>query len=76
MLKFQGSVQKEVEFPVMIEKKGNIQSWSFAFSGISKGKMINLKIPGFFKKVCPPMLRNQSSVDEIFCIAKIKSILK
>ena len=36
----------------------NFQGWSFLFSGISKSKVINLKIPGFFSKSCifkPPV---------------------
>ena len=32
----------------------NIQRWSFVFSRISKGKVKNLKVTGFFlKKLCP-----------------------
>ena len=59
----------------------NIQRWSFAFSRISKG-LANPKMRRFdffwnstFRRRCLHMLRNQSMVHEIFCFAKIKSLL-
>ena len=59
--KFQGSFKKEVEFRERWSRKNhvnflwvldNLQGWNLIFSGISRGKVTNLTIPGFFFKKC------------------------
>ena len=77
MLKFKGSIQKEVELPAAIEKKPfhptlwNIERSSFAFPRVLKGKVTNLKIPGFFQKsvssrIFKGKVRNLKYVSVIF----------
>ena len=66
MCKFQGLMEKEAEFPVVMKKVNvefpgvlvfgleilwNFQGWNYAICRISKGKVTNLKIPGFFQKI-------------------------
>ena len=64
MCKFQGLMEKEAEFPVVMKKVSvefpgvlvfgleilwNFQGWNYAICRISKGKVTNLKISGFFQ---------------------------